>query len=555
MMELELFKRSALSSLVGLALGTFGCKDDDGGAGMDSGTSAATEGTDSVGDTETDSAGTMGSATESSDTDVPGIPPEEAIVQLVEARCQWLFNCCAAGEIDYELGPFTADAADCTNRVISVLESGTPGSPVAAGPSDLLLALTQSFALGRISLDANAVQACVDYLANEGCTPALAEGQERCDPADSQPLDDPCDLRLLAIGRQDVGEECEPLLQAECAAGARCVDFGTSGVCAALSAEGEPCFADTDCDEAFVCDLAGTGNCVMGAAVGQACSFADPMNPLPGTELDRCGRGLTCATDDFTCAGGSCGPGAPCTFDAECPEGLFCIVDACQPPQGGGGPCEVNEHCQSNFCSLGTNVCSEPSGMPDGTSCFSNFQCLSAFCDPVALICTPPKAPGQPCPSGQAAECEDGFCQPPAMGVGDGTCVAYGQEGDPCTTVSDCDPAESFSCVNMTCQKLPNGDSCFSNAQCVSGLCFANLCDTPLSVGDNCGAAAMGLPCEEGSFCDIPLGETDGNCTALQLTGTPCVTEEQCYGSCVEIWGERLCDDTPPVGAAWCDGM
>jgi hypothetical protein len=225
----------------------------------------------------------------------------------------------------------------------------------------------------------------------------------------------------------------------------------------------------------------------------------------------------------------------------------------CTPPQGGGGSCSVNEHCLSSFCSLPAGVCSEPSGEPDGTMCVSNFNCISGFCDPTTLICTPPKAPGQPCPSLQNAECADGYCEPP-MVMGDGTCRAYGQEGDPCTTVAECDPEGFFVCLNTTCSKIANGDPCSSSLQCASGLCFNSVCDTPLVVGDACGAVALGRPCQEGAYCDIPLGETDGMCKALQRTGNPCLTDDQCYGSCVEIWGERLCDDTPPEGTAWCDG-
>jgi hypothetical protein len=539
---------------IALALALTGCKDDaGGGSGGGTDDSAGTE----SGGTETDASGTIGPDTEGgTDTGPPGgVPPQDAIRQLVEARCNWLFNCCATGEIVFDLGPFTGSAADCTNRVLEVLESGAPSSPIDAGPSDLLLALTQSYGQGRIELDAAAVQACADHLANQACTPVPdPDAGGNCDPSQSMPLVDPCALDRLAAGRQDIGDECEPAVQAECIDGSRCVDFGTSGVCAALSLEGEPCFADADCDDAVVCNLAGTGTCVVGADIGQPCTYVDPENPIPGTERDRCGRGLSCDATNFVCVGGSCGPGAPCVVDSQCPPEHYCLQQTCQPPQDGGGPCTKDEHCLSGFCSVGINQCSEPTGMPDGSSCTSNFQCLSGFCDTQgSLTCIPPRAPGEECPTFNAAECADGFCDTTVNPTP--ICVAYGQQDDPCMLASECDPEAFLSCVNMTCTKLMDGDVCFANEQCISGLCFTNMCTTPLSVGDACGTAAMGRPCAEGSFCDIPLGGTDGDCTALKLTGSPCVTDDQCYGLCVEMWGETMCDDTPPVDGAWCDGV
>ncbi len=542
-------RRGTLRALgLGLMLGLGGCGDDGGGGGSGTGTDGPTGGSgDSTGSTD----GPDSTADETGTTSGESVPPEEVIRELVEARCQWLFTCCSGGELAFELGPFTSDAADCTERVLAVLESGNPEAPLDAGPSDLLLALTQSYARDRITLDAAAVTQCASHLAGAGCTP-IPGSDEHCDPAESEPIADPCALTVLATGKQQVGEECEPLISAECVPGARCVDFGTSGVCAQLAAEGESCFADGDCQDPLVCDLAMTGTCVTGGALGDPCAFADPENPVPGTEVDRCARGLSCDPMMFSCVGGSCGPGAPCVDDSQCPVEHFCVADLCQAKQGGGGPCEQNEHCISDFCSQGTQTCSTPSGFEDGVPCVGSFQCISDWCDPMSLVCEQPNDPGEPCDSLQNAECKDGYCDSsvPANPV----CAAYGDIGDPCMITSECDATQSLSCVDMQCAKLQNGDPCFNDLQCEDGLCFQSMCDTPLSLGEACGTVAMFKPCTEDAFCNIPLGETDGSCTQLSSTGQACADDMQCWGQCVEQWGTQMCDDTPAVGGAWCDG-
>jgi hypothetical protein len=43
--------------------------------------------------------------------------------ELIGTLCAWDFQCCSEGEIDYRLGPFTVDEADCTERFIEQLNS------------------------------------------------------------------------------------------------------------------------------------------------------------------------------------------------------------------------------------------------------------------------------------------------------------------------------------------------------------------------------------------------------------------------------------------------
>ena len=45
---------------------------------------------------------------------------------LVSAACGWMFGCCSDGERTFQLGDFTADATNCTERMIDAIEAGAP---------------------------------------------------------------------------------------------------------------------------------------------------------------------------------------------------------------------------------------------------------------------------------------------------------------------------------------------------------------------------------------------------------------------------------------------
>lgn len=538
-----------------LSLGPAACSDDGGGQGTME-TEGAMSGT--AGDADGSGGGSAGEdggpgGEDGGSGGAPTIDPDEAVRSLVDARCGWMFDCCAAGEVAYELGPFTKDAADCAQRVMGVLESGNPDTPVMAGPSDLLLGLVNAYARGTLELDAQAVMACAAHLRESGCNPVPdPQGPAHCDPTESARVEDPCDLRVLAIGKQAIGETCEPALGAECVPGARCVDFGTGGVCAGLASEEQACFSDEDCASPLVCDLAGNGRCRTGAGLGEACSFVDPENPVPGTEKDRCARGLSCDPDELICRGGSCGPGAPCLFDQQCPENHACVFGTCLPPQDGGGACEANRHCISNLCSEGANVCADPTGMPNGSPCGNDNQCRSGFCEPDSATCSRPQSSGEPCPAGRDAQCQDGYCD--TSDAENPTCRSYSSSGGPCSDPSHCEASLGLSCVDGTCRKLEIGESCNGNVQCASQLCHGGTCAEPTPIGDTCGAG-VDLPCGWDAFCDIPMGVEEGKCRARLLTGSACTDDAQCWGSCVEAWGASMCDDTPPGNATSCDGQ
>ena len=63
-------------------------------------------------------------------------------------------------------------------------------------------------------------------------------------------------------------------------------------------------------------------------------------------------------------------------------------------------------------------------------------------------------------------------------------------------------------------------------------------------------------PCELGTFCDIPEGDTAGACAVLRRTGQACERSEQCWGDCTVRYGRQMCDETPAyaLDEVWCGG-
>ncbi|MCA9607642.1 MAG: hypothetical protein KC619_18670 [Myxococcales bacterium] len=477
---------------------------------------------------------------------------------LVSAACQWMFGCCSTDERVHQLGDFVVDEADCTERLIDAIAAGVPldleQPGLSSDPAEGLLVLALSIDEGRVSVNQAAVQRCADATASRTCNTAVAvDPSGRCTPG-AAPGADPCDPTELLEGRQAIGEACNGPW--ECLEGLRCIDAGIAAVCARRALEGETCFGDAECGAALVCDWS-TGRCAPGARAGEACAFADPTSPIPGTESVRCAPGLTCDPVALVCGGGFCAAGAPCAdvfADTDCPVGSFCVgntwtTPSCRAPGETGAPCFKAADCQSAWCDAVTETCAVRLGV--GASCFSHDECASGFCP--AGACAPSVAPGQPCPSFSHAECAGGYCDTtdPVAPV----CRAYAADGGPCPLGLECDPEARLSCIDGTCLRPPFdvGVRCTNGAQCASGLCYAGSCSAGAALGSSCRTDGTVAPCAVGAFCDADEG-VDGTCAALRRTGEACSTDAQCWGSCVTRFGQRMCDATPAADEAWCDG-
>ena len=482
---------------------------------------------------------------------------------LVDAACDWMFGCCSPDELVYQVGDFTVDANDCSARMLDAIEAGVPLELEQGGLSDDpaagLLILALSINEDRVDVNGGAVRECANSTSGMACNAPLVidSGTGRCTPSAAEP-EDPCDPNEMFVGKQSVGEQCDGL--SECKEGLRCIDFGIAGVCALRAKQGETCFSDEECAEDLVCDWE-SGTCTPGALSGEACAFADPLDPVPGTETIRCAAGLTCDAATSICTGGFCAPGSPCGDifdDTDCPDSYFCVDNSftqatCQQPGGEGSPCFKPEDCQSNFCDPFEEVCANLLGV--GESCFGNDECASGFCD--GGLCSPSVSAGQPCPSFDNAECDGGYCD--TTDPAGPTCRAYVGQGGACPTGVECDPSLDLSCVDAMClqEPFPNGTTCFDGSQCASRACYMGECTAGAVVGAACRTDGSTEPCIVGSFCDAPQGALDGTCADLRRPGQACTDDGQCWGSCITRFGSRMCDATPALALdeVWCDGQ
>jgi hypothetical protein len=120
-------------------------------------------------------------------------------------------------------------------------------------------------------------------------------------------------------------------------------------------------------------------------------------------------------------------------------------------------------------------------------------------------------------------------------------------QGESCTTRSDCDASSGFDCIRKansdtgTCQlpvEVAGGRSC-SAAQkiCAAGFyCDGNNCIEAKDNGESC---SIQEECSADSFCN-----DDGKCATRLKIGTACSADLQCKaGICYEFEGDKICTD------------
>lgn len=482
---------------------------------------------------------------------------------MVEAACEWMFGCCNDDERVYQFGTFTPDAGNCTERILDAIAAGEPlgleQGGLSNGPAEGLLVLALSINRDRVDINGGAIRACADATADRACNaeiPPPDPEATRCTPTGGEVVEVVCDPEVMFVGNQGVGEECAG--QFECAEGLRCIDFGTTGVCARSGAIGDNCFVDAECAAGLICDYS-DGTCSEGNKAGEQCAFVDPLTPTPGTESIRCAEGLTCDPTSLLCVGGFCSPGSVCADlanDTDCPEGTFCTPDpmgillTCRVPSPDGVACSRDETCLSTFCDPTTSVCT--SLLPNGDPCNFGDECSSGFCDFTTTTCAATVGTGSMCPSGDSAQCSEGYCDT----LNGQVCTAYAEQGGPCPNGDECNPDAALFCIDATCQRapFPNGVACGDGSQCESGVCFMGMCADGTPIGGACGSPDV-APCAVGSFCEIVDGAAAGVCVELKRPGQPCLRAEQCWGDCVVRYGSLMCDATPAfaLGEVWCD--
>jgi hypothetical protein len=192
----------------------------------------------------------------------------------------------------------------------------------------------------------------------------------------------------------DFVEECEPACVPTCADDQECGDDGCDGVCGAGCADGTICGDDNICA------------CMPTCADDQECGD-DGCGGLCGA---GCADGTTCGEDNL-CAAVDC-----FGVDAEevCPEDTACVLTwgwdglMCYPDQGEG-----------DACGWGIGDCA------DGLTCvWDDDSYTSRTCQPATA------ATGEDCGYALPA-CADGWTCDWVL-PGEGQCLEYQQEGDPC---------------------------------------------------------------------------------------------------------------------------
>ena len=464
---------------------------------------------------------------------------------LVAALCDWDFECCSDGEIDYRLGPFTADAADCTARFVEQLESNDNDAVSPRG--DLLSVLGYSIDLSRSDPNAKSVAACVEQQKRRTCN-ALLDEESFCEPS-ADPAGDPCRMDNLFTGTLVAGEPCSAGLAAigdvECQPGTTCelVD-DDDWVCVDKGLLDEFCEADSTCDGGLFCDLQ-TGRCAEKSDLGGPCSFEDATEPDAGTEVQPCREGLSCDPTTNECVA-FCSEGFDCAADESCPQGQSCI------------PLDIGDNTYT-YCG--------PRGDTNGDRCDTDRDCADSFhCDGSA--CASDIAVDDACTASE--QCEEGlYC--------DGVCTVVRNSMELCTADFECNPSTTIGCITSedgrrcrTAELLP-GDECEPGERdggtwCATGLCedlasdgiAGPTCQIGAAVGAACDEdpATLGVPsCAVTSYCD------EGTCRPKAESGQDCSDDQalQCLnGNCEEIWSGEFCTDDPPTieaSAATCDGV
>lgn len=481
------------------------------------------------------------------DTGSTGGSDAEILEPLIATLCEWDFNCCSDGEVDYRLGPFTVDAAECTERFMEQLVSNDDEN--AESPrGDLLYVLGYGVRLDRSTPNADQVDACKEELEHRACNEAAEGEHNHCMPG-SAAEDSPCDMRNLFTGQQMLGESCSEALASsgldiECQPGSSCEELDGVYVCVDKGLADEFCESDATCDQELFCDIA-TGRCAEKSAEGEPCHFMDANEPDLGTETLPCKEYLSCDPFAERCVA-YCNEAYTCAHDLACPQDYSCI------------PVDMDDNTY--------NYCRERQGT-NGDRCDSDHDCEDDMhCDGSA--CRTDLSQGDDC--GTTNECEAGlYCA--------GTCEIVLNANEVCTGDFACNPSTTIGCITSDdgrrCRTnlLPLSDECTAGEKggsnwCASGIC-EDLSEDNISNFECVPGLGVDSPCDENNAtvddgrCSLDNYCFEGFCKSKLDSGQVCEDDGavQCLNlSCVSIWDSEYCTDLPPVNeedVVTCDGQ
>ncbi len=552
-----------------------------------------------------------------------GSPSAENVADDFAATvCNFGFDCCSRGEIDFFWGPYVTED-DCEARLINSAQVGSGVGITLPGMANVGLLLPNLGELqnaiddGRTEVDGDALDACLAYIKEQGCNEFVAVDPELGCVPPPPPVETPCETELMFNGKIEENGPCSsPGFGFECEDGLICRNlglFGVFGACVRPGVEGDFCFSDSECHEDFYCSQS-NGRCTVFSQKDEPCAFSDPDDPSPSasTQLIKCDPSLSCDPVTDRCVE-ACQRGASCSTVADCDQEqmLQCIDGRCDLPRGEGLPCNSDLHCTmglrcaQSLVNPGELECQEklPNGTPCDTGGINDDDCASGYCDTTNDFCTATSAEGGLCPSGRDQQCAAGWCENTIVlcnaddqCLGSGSCnllngrcqpycVADIPDGGQCTRGAQC---ESTACVDLFCRTLPladgeacsadfqceslfcsfdnprvcatppleNGRGCGGDDECISGICFSSggesRCNSGLGEGDACDDPFNNPPCGADLFCDTSL--QPATCVKVFEPGEDCEGSFQCRDQCVLKFARNMCNATPAIEAAVCDG-
>lgn len=265
---------------------------------------------------------------------------------------------------------------------------------------------------------------------------------------------------------------------ADCERQVRCGLFSTADAC--IRATIDPVSRDivAAVNEGLIKYNGAQADACIAALMVRSCNATSEQVRLDGA----CARVFTGAVAD----------GEACAYDAECISGTcnepsctrdMCCMGTCQPTYvdaaidsacGRDADCVSGAFCGTDkLCHALGGVAAECRG---DNECAFGLACIGAT-ELQAGRCRDLPAIGEQCPYQRCAEI-GATCK-------DGTCVAYGAVGSPCTTFADCSPRGECA-PDGTCQELPQlGMPC--TGECALGSwCNAGTCSPPREMMEQC---------------------------------------------------------------------
>ncbi|HVY48829.1 MAG TPA: hypothetical protein VHB21_23230 [Minicystis sp.] len=285
---------------------------------------------------------------------------------------------------------------------------------------------------------------------------------------------------------------------------------------------------------------AGCSLVIDGQLLSVHCSDEGAVGPPACPQGEMCKSGL-CVAKPMTAPK----LGSPCTTDADCADGDFCLEPADfggDAPRACSRPC-----CSSSACDPQTNfVCwaSETGG--------GNF-CIQA--DLLGRFFVGARKAGAACDTGK--DCRSGAC-------------AGHHCADPCCSDTNCaleaicrlvstSGTQTWTCAKPPMKKQVN-EPCSSDDQCASGLCIylgdRERCSQPCCSSTICGDLVVAGHLEQLACDDVEHGGALVRAcakvvpeSALGVVGSPCMGDEECRsGRCLlddrgGICTDVCCDD------------